>query len=224
MSKKLSAAKTISHRFAQQSADPSAPAASFWNLFYKSLGMFVQAPGSATAYFVGGARREIMVYAKDMWPSNANGADALAQTEFVTNKQNIKSIDFPNGVADDTVTDPNAEFTIIMPETWVVGGDLTAQFYWTAAGGSVGETVAWALQARSYGDGSAIDAAWGTAVVTSDTLLATDQLHRSAESTDVTPSSTLSGGRLVHFRVYRDVSADNLAADAKLIAIRLFHF
>lgn len=215
----LNSSFTDSHRFEQQSSDPSAPAAGFWRLFFKSLGAFVQAPGSATAYFVGGARREIMVYAKDMHPSTTDGADPIAKTEFTTNDQNILTIDFPDGA-----TDTFAEFDVIMPATWVVGGDLTAQFYWTAAAGSAAETVAWGLQARSYGDGSTIDAAWGTAVVTTDTLLATDQLHISAESTDVTPASTLAGGRLVHFRVYRDVSADTLAADARLLAIRLFHF
>lgn len=220
----LNSSFTDSHRFEQQSSDPSAPAAGFWRLFFKSLGAFVQAPGSATAYFVGGARREIMVYAKDMWPSNANGADALAQTETATNKQNIKSIDFPNGVADDGVTDPNAEFSLVMPETWVTSGGLTAQFYWTAAAGSAAETVAWAIQARSYGDDSAIDAAWGTAIVTSDALIATGDLHVSAESSAITAGGTPQGGKLVHFRVYRDVSADTLAADARLLAIRLFHF
>lgn len=213
----LNSANTDYHRFDEQASDPSAPAAGFWHAYFKALGLFLQAPGSATAYFVGGARREIMVYAKDMWPATTAGCAALAQVESATNDVNYKTLDF------DATSQEYANFSLIMPTTWVTSGDLTFQVYWMAAGGSVSETVQWELSARSYGDGISFDGAWSTPVAVSDTLIGTDLIHISAESTDMTPASTLSSPRLIQFRISRN-PADNLAADAKLLAIRLFHF
>lgn len=211
----LNAANTDSHRFDEQVSDVSAPAAGFWSEYFKSLGLYAR--NASSIFFVGGARREVYFFAKDMYPSNTAGCAPLASTESATNKQLIQSLDF------DQTTQEHAQFSYIMPATWITGGAITYQVYWTTAGGSGGDTVEWNLQARTYTDDINFDQAWGTAVEVSDAVVTSGNLHISAESGTLTPASTLSGGRFLQFRVYRDV-ADTLAADAKLIAIRLFYF
>ena len=99
------------------------------------------------------------------------------------------------------------------------GGTITAQFIWACTGGGAAETVDWAIQGRSYGDNEAIDQAWGAAVVVTDTWQADDTVHLSDATAAVTLAGTPAAGELVQFRVYRDVSGDDLAVDADLLMV-----
>ena len=92
---------------------------------------------------------------------------------------------------------------------------------WTAASGSGG--VVFFLQGISYANSDAMDASWGTAVSSTDTLLTANDLHEGPTSTAITLAGTPAAGETVQFRIYRDISdaSDTLTADAKLLGIYL---
>ena len=141
----------------------------------------------------------------------------LATTNAATNgRPDIRSLAF------DKDSDEHAQFTIAMPKMWNEG-TITAQFYWTNAAATSG-TVAWGLQGVSLSNDDAIDTAFGTAVVTSDTQTGTAKdVHISPKSGAITIAGSPAANDLTCFQVYRDVSADNLAEDALLLGIKLLY-
>lgn len=159
-------------------------------------------------------KRSIVLTAAGGWPSTTSGCAAAALSEASTNKQNTFSLDF------DKASDENAEWTVVMPDNYD-GSTLTAKFFWTAAAGTAGQTVSINIQGRAYANDDAIDQAWGTAVAVSDALIATGDVHVTSESGAITLAGSPAGGQLVQFRVYRDVSEDDLDADMKLLACRI---
>jgi hypothetical protein len=209
-------ASTTSHRFAEQGSNPDTPAAGYVRLFFTTLGAFIK-NSAGNVIPVQTFKRELVVMANEMWPSTNEGSAALATSESATNKQNTRSLDF-DGVG---ATDEKAEFTVIMPDDWNAG-TITYKIWWTAAGGSAAQTVEWNVQARAYANDDAIDQAWGTEIAVSDALIATGDIHRTSESDALTVGGTPSAGEIVQFRIYRDVSDDTLAADAKLLGIKLY--
>jgi len=76
----------------------------------------------------------------------------------------------------------------------------------------------------AFSDDDALDTAFGTEQVVTDTLIATGDVHWTSESSAVTIAGSPAANDLVVFRVRRAPSngSDTLAADARLIAIRLF--
>lgn len=148
------------------------------------------------------------------WPSTTSGCAAETQTETSTNKQNYFTLDF------DASTQEYAQFETAMPSDWD-GGTITAQFYWLANDTST-NSVIWGLQAVSYGDGSAIDASWGTAQEVTDANASTaNQVRISSATSAITVGGTPTGGKFVMFRVYRKAAAasDTLTVDASLLGI-----
>lgn len=212
---KFDSLSTTNHRFAEQGSNPSTPAAGFVRFFAKTTGWFATLSDGNT-YPIRTYKREIYVPAYQMWPSTTNGSSAITKTEYTTNDQDLQSLDF------DQTTQEHAQFTLVMPDDWNAG-TITYKAWWTAAAGSAAQTVEWNLQARAYANDDAIDAAWGTAIEVSDALIATGDIHVTSESAALTIANTPSAGELVQFRVYRDV-ADTLAADAKLLAIKLYYY
>lgn len=164
----------------------------------------------------GGATGEIFTAAVAIWPATTSGCAAPAKTEYATNGVDLFTADF------DQTSIEYGQFNVWMPGTWDAG-TLTFEVVWTAAGGSASETVEWNLQARAYADDDAIDQAWGTAIEISDTLIAADDVHYAPESTALTVAGSPAAGELVQFRVWRDAANDTLAADAKLIGIKIHY-
>jgi hypothetical protein len=123
----------------------------------------------------------------------------------------------------DTAADEFAQFMIGMPKSWDEG-TLTAQFLWTSTGGGAAETVEWNLRAVALSDDNPIaSASFGSDVTVSDTRTADDDLEISAVSAALTAGGTPAESDLVVFEVWRDVSGDDLAVDAKLIGVRLLY-
>lgn len=147
------------------------------------------------------------------WPSTTSGSNQTALTEQSNNKVNMWSLDF------DYNTTKYAEFTLVMPSDWD-GGTVTATFYWMA-NDTTTNSVTWYIQGRSYGDGEAIDQAWGTAVSVSDANASTaNQLRKSAATAAMTFAGTPAAGELAQFRVYR-TTGDTLTVSAKLIGVMI---
>jgi hypothetical protein len=162
----------------------------------------------------GSTDRELFISAASLFPSTTNGCAASARNEYATNDVDLYSADF------DQTTIEYAQFTYWMPANWNAS-TVTFAVAWTASAGTAAQTVEWNLEARAYANDDAIDQAWGTAVEVSDALLATGDMHYTSTSSAVTIAGTPSAGELVQFRVWRDATNDTLAADAKLLGIKV---
>lgn len=203
----------------EQASAPSTPASGKWKLYPKSDGFYaVDDEGNEVGPFGAAAPTtgEIFLTAAGGWPSTTGGCADNAKNEYGANDVDLWSLDF------DPDTEEYAQWTVWMPDDWD-GGAVTFKAVWTAGSGS-GDVI-WALQGRSYADDDAIDQAWGTAQTVTDTLLAADDIHYTAESGDITLAGTPAAGQLVQFRVYRDAAAgnDTLSADARLLGIKVYY-
>lgn len=158
--------------------------------------------------------RVVYVPATAMWPATTSGCAAIAKTELGTNDIDIQTLDF------DTSSDEYAQFALQMPGNWDAG-TVTFIPHWTAASGS--GTVVWALSGTSYANDDALDAASGTAQTSTDTLITANDLHIGPESSAITLAGTPAANEYVHFKLMRDVSADTLDQDAKLLGIQIIY-
>jgi hypothetical protein len=151
-----------------------------------------------------------------MWPSTTSGAGANTKKEYTTNDQDLYNLPF------DPAADEFAQATVGMPSDWD-GSTVTAQFVWSKDGTGTGDVI-WTCQGRSYGDGEAIDQAWGTAQSVTDSATATDDaVFISAATSAITLSGTPAAGELVQFRVSRDGNdgGDTFAGDALLLGVTI---
>ena len=157
-------------------------------------------------------KETIWVPAGAMVSRTTNGA-AAGSAESSTNKVMSKSLDF------DTTTQEFAQFAVRFPKSWNEG-TITFEPIWSAASSS--GTVEWALQAVALSNDDALDTAFGTEQVSADTLIATGDVHVGPESSAITINGTPAAGDLVFFQVKRNVSNDNLGADARLLGVVIF--
>jgi hypothetical protein len=111
-------------------------------------------------------KHDLFVQAGAMRATNTAGCSAMVQNETTTNKVNYNSIDFDQN----QTTEENAYFTVSLPRSYN-NSTITAFFYWTALSGSGG--VAWGIKALARSDDDALDTAFESEIVTTDTLIAT---------------------------------------------------
>lgn len=165
---------------------------------------------------VGFGKRSVTFYAKDMVARTTNGAAALAATELVTNRVMVQSLDF------DQTLDEFAQFTWWPEKSWD-RGTVTAVISWTAAAGA-GDVV-WTLAGLARSNDDPLDTAFGTAVSVTDTLLATNDEHHTAETGSITIGGVPAEDDRIIFQVSRDADAvgDTLTADAKLLAVKIIY-
>jgi hypothetical protein len=172
----------------------------------------VQAGG--TAIKVAG-KETIWVPAVAMYPNSTNGCANLAQVEL-SNGPEIKTLDF------DKDSDEFAQFAVAFPKSWNEG-TITFQAYFTADSTNTG-TVSWGLSGVAIADNDSINTAFGTQVApTAKAHSGTaNDLDVTAESGAVTIAGSPSTDEEVFFQISRDVSADSLTADAKLLGVKIF--
>ena len=154
----------------------------------------------------------IPVLAGAMTARTTNGA-AAGLTESTTNKVMMRTLDF------DQSTDEFAQIAIPMPKNWNEG-TVTAQFCWTA---SATGNVVWTCAGAALSDDDAVDTAFGAAQSVTDSVTAAGDVMWSAATSAITIAGTPAAEDLVVFQFSRDADngSDTLAADAKLIAVRL---
>jgi len=154
----------------------------------------------------------IPIMAAAMTARTTNGA-AAGTAETTTNKVMTRTLDF------DQTTAEYSQIMIPMPKSWDEG-TVTVQFIWTA--GTTGNVV-WACQGVALSDDDALDAAFGTAQTVTDGVTAAGDLMQSAFTSAITIAGTPAAEDTVVLQFYRDASngSDTLAADAKLIAVRI---
>lgn len=164
---------------------------------------------------VGAAIGQILIMAASMWATLTNGASGISQIETAVNLVNTFVVDFLTGVQS------NSGVSFELPADYN-GSTLTAQFYWLANSASA-NSVVWGIQGRAYADADALDAAFGAAVETTDANNGTNLVNISAVSAAITLAGTTPAARQhCQIRIYRKGSgADNLAATARLLGVRL---
>jgi hypothetical protein len=171
--------------------------------------------GTVSAVKIAG-KETIWVPAVAMYPATSNGCAALAQTELTAQYPEVKSLDF------DASSDEYAQFAVAFPKSWDEG-TVTFQTYWSVSGTDTG-TVCFAVQGVAVSSDDTLDVAMGTAVA--NTALAgsgtANDLMINVESGAITIGGSPAAGDEVFFNIYRDVSADDQTADARLVGIKLF--
>ena len=169
--------------------------------------------GSSAVKIAG--KETIWIPALAMYPNTTNGAEA-AQVEL-SNGPEIKSLDF------DKDSDEFAQFAVAFPKSWNAG-TVTFQAFFTATSTNTG-TTAWGLSGVALADNGDLNTAFGTQVVATAKALSgtSNDLDVSAESGAVTIAGSPGDNEYVFFQVSRDVSADDLTADARLLGIKLFY-
>ena len=160
-------------------------------------------------------KESIWVPAASMYPNTTNGAEGPNQVEL-GNGPELKTFDF------DKSSDEFAQFAIAFPKSWNEG-TITFQAFFTANSTDTG-TVSWALAGVALADNDSLNTAFGTAVApTAKAHSGTaNDLDVTAESGAVTIAGSPSTDEYVFFEIFRDVSADDLDADAKLLGVKLF--
>lgn len=83
--------------------------------------------------------------------------------------------------------------------------------------------VAWAVQALIVNDDGAVDTAFGTAVIVSDTYTTEGDEYDSAQTALITAAGTIGEKSSMYIQIYRDVSdgADTLNGSAGLLSVQV---
>ena len=159
-------------------------------------------------------KETIWVPTSAMYPNTTNGAEA-AQVEL-SNGPELKVLDF------DKDSDEFAQFAVAFPKSWNAG-TVTFQAFFTATSTDTG-TTSWALQGVALADNGDLNTAFGTAVAPTAKAHSgtSNDLDVTAESGAVTIAGSPGDDEYVFFQISRDVSADDLNADARLLGIKLF--
>ena len=171
------------------------------------------AGGTVSAVKIAG-KETIWVPALSMYPNTTNGAEA-AQVEL-SNGPELKVLDF------DKDSDEFAQFAVAFPKSWNAG-TVTFQAFFTATSTNTG-TTAWGLSGVALADNGDLNTAFGTQVVATAKAHSgtSNDLDVANESGAVTIAGSPAADEYVFFQVSRDVSADDLNADARLLGIKLF--
>jgi hypothetical protein len=168
--------------------------------------------GAGTLKEVG--KETIWVPANAMSPTESNGCSDLTAVETTSGRPDMRVLDF------DKDSDEFAQFAIAFPKSWNLG-TVTFQVFWSGIAAT--SDVDWGLQAVAMNDNETIDVAYGTAVVVTDNAQgAVEELLVSAESGAITIAGTPADNDLCYFRIYRDVSGDAMAGDARLHGVKIF--
>jgi hypothetical protein len=149
-------------------------------------------------------------------PDTTGGATGPTQVELGTNKQNLQVLDFADGATS------YAQFTVPMPGDWN-GGTVTAKFLWCADDATT-NAVVWQIEGLAYGDGSALDVAWGTArSVTDANGGVAYQERRSAATAALTLGGSPAANTRAQFRIARlgTDGSDSLTVAARLLGVEI---
>lgn len=152
-----------------------------------------------------------------MTARTTNGA-AVGTVEATTNKNMFKTLNF------DASTQEFAQFAINMPKGWNEG-TVTAVFVWSHAATTTNFGVAWQLAGVAVSDDDAMDVAFGTEQVVTDTGGTTNDCYLTAATSAITIGGTPAANDLVMFQVARAPAngSDTMAIDARLHGVRLMY-
>ena len=134
--------------------------------------------------------------------------------------ENIEGVFFT--IDFDAASDDEVWYTLIVPSRWDTSTDVEFAVDWFYDGILDNGTVCWALEYKGIKDAEAVAGAGTTITQTSAGVHRTGYMVRTTFTTKIL-AANLEAGDTLGFRLYRDVSADTLAADARLLNTH-FHF
>jgi hypothetical protein len=151
-----------------------------------------------------------------VWPATTLPCGDLTKRELATYDVDIQTMAFTSTTADEV-----CQCSWTMPKEWD-GGTVTAEFIWTALGGSAGN-VRWGIQGVAFANDDALDAAFGNIQEVTDAWIANDDQHTSAATPALTIAGSPAAGEMVQFKFLRSGSdaADTFATTAELIGVRI---
>lgn len=159
-------------------------------------------------------KQTLPIMAAAIFPATTNGCGAAAAVEKTAGQAEIIGCEFVH------TADSHGLFNVPLPKGWN-GGTVTFDAIWAAESGS--GTIEFELSAVSFADNDPQDAAFGTAIAVTDTLLLADDIQITAESAALTiAGSPAAGSEFQQFKISRDVSAGTHAASAYLIGVRVY--
>ena len=163
-------------------------------------------------------KETIWIPAVAMYPSNTSGCAALAGTELASDINRP----FLQVLAFDKDSDEAAQFSVAFPKSWNEG-TITFQPFFTANTTNTGD-VKFMVKGIAISDDDALNTDFGTAQGTAKSHSGTAyDLNVGAESSAITIAGSPAAGDQVFFQIFRDVSADNMSADALLTGVKI-HF
>lgn len=150
-------------------------------------------------------------------PSNTSGAERGIM-ETSTNKRIVPYLAFSPSAEE------FAQFNVHMPKGWDEG-TMTFQISWAHPSTTTNFGVAWGLEITGLGNDDALDTAWGTEVVVTDTGGTTSDVYITSISAPVTPGNSPGAEEWHSFRITRVVgnASDNMAVDAYLLGIKVHY-
>jgi hypothetical protein len=163
-------------------------------------------------------KETIWIPAVAMYPSDTGGCGDIAGTELASdiNRPFLKVLPF------DKDSDEAAQFSVAFPKSWNEG-TITFQPFFTANTTNTG-TAKFMLKGIAISDNGAINQDFGTAQGTAKAHSGTAyDLNVGSESSAITIAGTPAAGDQVFFQIFRDVSADDLTADALLLGIKIHY-
>jgi hypothetical protein len=137
----------------------------------------------------------------------------MTQAETSTNKNNYITVDFTDGGSE------VAQWIVDFPADWNYSANVVFTPVWTATSGS--GTVQFEVSGKLFPNDAALDTALGALGDSTDTLLATGDVHVSPDTAGAAISSVGTGGNTAIIKVNRDSAADSLGGTARLIALRV---
>lgn len=156
--------------------------------------------------------QDLFIPASAMWPRATSGCSELTRSEIATSLFNIQTLDF------NQTTQEFAQLQLVLPRKWN-NGTITAMVYWTAASGS--GTVQWGISGVAYTNDDALTVAFGTPQTADDTLITTNDLHISPETSAITIAGTPADADFLALQISRNPASDTLSADAKLLGVSI---
>lgn len=158
-----------------------------------------------------GVYRTLWIDAAAMVSRTTNGAE-VTTVEHATNDIMIDSFAF------DASTEEGVQFKINMPDEWDLG-TIKYKIYWDAKATASGTGV-WGVKAGALSNDDAIDAALGTEISVTDTLLAVGDVHVAPASTALTVGGTPALEDMTVFQVVCKISG-TIAVDTLLMGIAI---
>ena len=122
----------------------------------------------------------------------------------------------------DNLTDDEAHYTLIVPSRWKTDTDIEFAVDWFYDGAPDAGTVCWGLEYKGIKAGEAVAGAGVTITKVSAGNHTSGQMVRTTFTAKIL-AANLEEHDTIGLRLYRDVSADTLATDARLLNAH-FHF
>lgn len=129
-----------------------------------------------------------------------SAAPTAYTAELPTNAVLVTGYEFSGSV------DQKIQIAFPMPESWDSTQALPVKFYWTNTATSSTGDVVWVARARCAGDDAAIDAAWGADASVTDTFIAANDQHQTAD-VSMTPGGVCAKDAMLYVELFRDADA-----------------